>query len=145
MQILATVDSILLAAIALVIGPHYPLDTPTHDAFAACTVFFLAASLALILYHVIPSMNSKVGNEFHNDRNPRSTIVIDKYPSKEAYWEAVSVLELEDMARYNSFQIYGMNRNIMRNQLAIRTAVYLTYVAMLSFAFVASGANFHAN
>lgn len=141
MQTLAAVDSILLGAVAITIGQHYKLNSGLHDTLAGATAFFLVASLAVILWHIIPLMNSGVGN----DNNPRSTVVVLQYETKERYLEHVNALQIEDLITYNSNQSYGMSKNIMRDRAAIRFAVYLTYAAIAPFVGVLVGAKFNGN
>ncbi len=87
----------------------------------------LIGSVFLSLRHVIPIMYSGRSQR----TNPRTVIGTEAYRSNQAYTDEIMSLTLESMIALDADQIRGMNKNIMRNQRAIRIAVRLTMAALI--------------
>lgn len=134
---LVMVNSILFGAIFLVVGKSnsVAIKTGVNKALLGATVVLLAFSLLLSLWHIIPKMDSRVGNQ----ANPRSSIAIDRM-SKDHYFQALMELVMLKMIKSTSDQIIGMNKNIMSNQRAIRIASRCTMCGLVTFiALIAQG------
>lgn len=119
---LATMNSILVAALFAVSGGF--IDAKYWFNLVALILCFLAVlfSLVVVLWHIIPTMRS--GRLPKGSRNLRSVVGVSEFESTKHYMAAV--LESTDMARFEAAanQVLGMNRNIMKNQRAIRLAVF---------------------
>lgn len=138
---LVTVDSILYGALFIILGKDnvFPVVPGMHWHFLAVAGAFasLTASLVISIWHIEPKMDSKVGNI----ENPRTSIGINSL-SKDEYFARLMSLELQDMIKYNAWQIKGMNKIIMKNQRAIRVAVLCTILGVAFFSAIVTGADF---
>ena len=122
-QNLVTVSGVLLGAAFLIITNDSLRKGWTNLDYTLASVagVLLGSGLIVSLYHIIPKMNSGLGNE----TNPRVTIAIEQL-SKDGYYSRVAGMSGEEILRATTDQIKGMNHNIMRNQRAIRWASWLT-------------------
>jgi hypothetical protein len=122
-QNLVTVSGVLLGAAFLIITNDNIRKGWTSFDYTLASVagVLLGSGLIVSLYHIIPKMNSGLGNE----TNPRVTIAIEQL-SKDGYYSRVARMSVEEILRATTDQIKGMNHNIMRNQRAIRWASWLT-------------------
>jgi hypothetical protein len=127
-HLLAVSGVLLGASVVLISDADLRTRWTTIDyVLIAIVGIFLGTGLVISLFHAVPKMNSKLGNE----SNPRVTIAIDRY-SMDDYYRMVVDLTPEQSLRFTTDQIKGMNRNIMRNQEAIRTASHATIVGLLA-------------
>lgn len=128
---LVTIDGLLIGGLLLVID----LDALSRWKMLACfglSLALLMGSILISLWHVIPVMYGGRSSR----RNPRTVVGTETYSTNREYIDAVMSLSLEDMIRVDLDQIRGMNKNIMRNQRAIRTAVKLTMAALIPLVFL---------
>lgn len=125
---LVTVSGVLLGAVFLIITNDKIRHgwTAFDYTLASLGSVMLATGLILSLVHIIPKMDSGLGNE----TNPRVTIAIDNF-SKDEYYEKILGLTPEASLRTITDQIKGMSRNVMRSQRAIRRASHATIVGLL--------------
>jgi hypothetical protein len=125
---LITVSGVLLGAVFLVITNDKIRDGwQTVDLIlASIAAVLLGLGLTVSLVHIVPKMNSGVGN----DSNLRVTYATDKL-SKDEFYARVLAMTPEQALRSTTDQIKGMNRNIMRNQRAIRVASYSTIAGLI--------------
>jgi hypothetical protein len=127
-QSLVTVNGLLLGGFFLLID-RFALVGRGERALAFSTAGILAMSLLLALHHLIPRLDSRVGNT----DNPRSVIGIKAFKNKDAFYQRFVQLDYDLMLQYTTNQLYGMNLNIVRNDRVIRRAVYLTMLGVLGF------------
>lgn len=123
---LVTIDGLLLGALFLAV------DTSAIQGWKMFTLFglsiaLLLGSILISLWHVVPLMYSGRSHP----KNPRTSYGTEAYESNEEYGRAVMALRIEDMIRLDTDQIRGMNKNIMRDQRAIRWAARLTMLALI--------------
>gem|GEM_PF-7041796 len=86
-------------------------------------------SLAIALHHIEPKMQSGRTDA----SNLRSVVGAEQYDDDTEYLNALRDLSAEEIAALNAKQAFGMNRNIWRNQHAIRTAALFSSFGLLSF------------
>lgn len=118
---LATMNSILIAAIFAVTGTFLKISSPWNVAAIGLCFGSILFSLVVVLWHIIPTMRS--GSFKRGTKNLRSVVGISEHKSFSEYVDAV--LGSVELRRFEAIaqQVYGMNKNIMRNQRAIRAAV----------------------
>lgn len=86
-------------------------------------------SLIILLIHIVPRINSKIGNEL----NLRTMVGITPYTktqTKDDYLNKMLELDIEQMIKQNCYQIVGMCKNNLRSEAFIRKAVVLTIVSV---------------
>lgn len=137
---LATIDGVLLASLFLLVGSipgqgqkylvlsdQVIIDLRDLAILALLEALIcLLISISVCLWHIIPLMDSKVGNQ----TNPRSVIGIERFKTAHDYHQAILQLDLDTMLRYNAYQIKGMNKNIWRDQKAIRYGVVASVLSL---------------
>jgi hypothetical protein len=122
---LISVNGILIGG-SLVLASRSEVDfgtAPTDYLLIGTPLAVLILSLVLCLMHIVPQMDSGIGNQ--GFRNLRQVAGTQLYSPHE-YLDALSRLTLRDMIIQNSNQIKGMNAIIMRNQRILRRAVTAT-------------------
>lgn len=127
-QGIIAIDSALIAGIFVGIQAFKINDIAMYILFAI-SLLLLLISLLLCLFHSIPEIDSRIGN----DDNLRTLIGIKKYNKKE-YYEKISVLNSKDLLRMNCYQISGLCKLNIKSQKLIRIGVILTSIGV----FVAS-------
>lgn len=150
---LATINAIMLAAITLFIENieirNLSLIKKT-DSLLECIKLFIDGhfyftitllmvlpifvSLTITLWHVIPKMRS--GASANSILNHRSVIGIHKFNKLEDYKSYIDNLTSNDIYDHIIRQIYGMNKNIWRNQQSIKIAVICDLIGLLGFLIV---------
>ncbi len=125
---LVTLNGLLIGALFVTIDKIFSKSECLNFVMASLAILFLATSLALSLYHIIPKMNSG-----RITRNIRTVIGTEQFDSNESYFDEYLKLELIDMVKLNTEQIRGMNKNIMKNQIAIRIAAICSIIGMVLF------------
>lgn len=88
---------------------------------------FLFAGMVVALKHLIPTMDSGVGN----NTNPKVALSISNIKHKEAYSNIINGLSKKDMLNYNCYQIYGLAKICMSGQRHIRIATLLVGTGLL--------------
>lgn len=83
----------------------------------ACVL--LAIGMIISLFHLVPILNSGVGNI----TNPRVAIAITKMKDKESYTKIMSNLTKEEMLQYNCHQIFGLATICKIGQKHLRRAI----------------------
>lgn len=137
---LATANTIFLGGLFVIAGSRYSADTiPKRLLLAACVLCF-AISLTLVLYHIEPKMSS--GTLPATEKNPRSVVGVRKYASFDEYTKVVSSLTVDEMLTFTAHQIYGMNKNIWKNQRATRWAVVADVLGLALFLVIVLNSNF---
>jgi hypothetical protein len=124
---LLTLDSILLGGLFLVITTHGHFANPVDYWLIASTAAILLASLSVALVHIMPAMNSGLTS----GKNPRTVIGTAKYESNASYLADLRQIDMARVIELNAEQARGMNKNIMRNQRAIKIAALLTLAAIV--------------
>lgn len=129
MQALVATDGALLAGIILIFQIFKNISALTAIVlFLAFT--FLLISLVVCLVHMIPRLDSGVGNE----ANLRTMIGIRRF-NKEQYHVQVQNISISDMIRMNCWQIVGMCQNNMRSYRLLQKGVWLTFAGVLVLGF----------
>lgn len=126
---LVTIDGLLIGGLLLVINLREITGWARLASFSL-SLALLMGSILISLWHVIPVMYSGRSSR----RNPRTVVGTEAYSTNLEYARAVMRLSLKDMIAVDLDQIRGMNKNIMRNQRAIRIAVRLTMAALVPLA-----------
>ena len=89
-------------------------------------------SLIVSLIHIIPKINSKIGNEL----NLRTIVGISPYTktqTKDDYLTKMCEADIHEMIKQNCYQIVGMCKNNLRSETFIRAAVILTIIGIVFF------------
>ena len=129
MQALVATDGALLAGIILIFQTFENISLET-SIFLFLAFTFLLISLVVCLVHMIPRLDSGIGNE----ANLRTMIGIRRF-SKEQYHEQVGGVGINDMIRMNCWQIAGMCQNNMRSYRLLQKGVRLTIAGVLVLGF----------
>lgn len=137
---LATVNSILLAAFFAIVGTRFSADTALRKIEFAGAVGFIGLSMAIVLWHIEPTMRSKTLPR--GSKNLRSVVGTRNHASKDDYHESIRDADRERMLRDTTDQIYGMNKNVWRNQRAIRLAVITDMIGLVFFGIVVAQSSF---
>ena len=118
MQALLAIAVASLAAATFVIK-----DLPGLSVYESVIIvtacFLLAIGMIISLIHLIPILNSGVGNI----TNPRVAIAITKMKDKESYTRRILNLNKEDMLQYNCHQIFGLATICKIGQKHLRKAI----------------------
>lgn len=128
---LAAVNSFLLGAQFVAINALFENKAVFNLPLMVAAGLLYATATIIVLWHVEPLMRS---GRLKGQRNVRSVMGVEQYGSKEEYFRAIQLLDLPSMLRHNTDQIYGMNRNIMKNQSALRIAATMTILGIVLFA-----------
>lgn len=127
-QALVAIDAALIVGIFLIQQIFYPISLVDLCLLGA-SFLFLIISFLVCLVHVIPRMNSKIGNE----SNFRTMIGISRF-NKDEYYAKIIKTNLNDMVRMNCWQISGMCKNNLRSHNLVRYGVYLTICGVIILA-----------
>ena len=137
---LATVNSILLLGLVPLAGDNFDIDTWTRRVLFGAATLPIVLSTALVLWHIDPLMRS--GRIPSTERNLRSVHGVEKFVSNDDYYDSIANATDAEILRSATNQIRGMNRNIIRNQKAIKIAVKLDLVGLLFAVMVVACSSF---
>ena len=130
-QSLITIDAALFAG-TLVIRQIFGNMNVIATTFLICTMAAQIVSLIVSLIHIIPKINSKIGNEL----NLRTIVGISPYTktqTKDDYLTKMCEADIHEMIKQNCYQIVGMCKNNLRSEAFIRAAVILTIIGIVFF------------
>jgi hypothetical protein len=135
---LATIDSILLGAatffiehVKVVSKSPNPWIIPINIAMISVLLLPISISLVITLWHIRPKMRS--GAIPQKRPNHRSVAGISKFENATRYREHLDRLTISEICEDLTNQIYGMNKNIWRNQRSIKTAVFFDIIGLIGF------------
>lgn len=131
-QALITIDTALIAGILLIFQIYSSIYGLVLYIFGFSFGLLIISSL-ICLYHSIPQINSKIGNE----DNLRTMVGIKNY-TKEEYHTRILKLNLKTMVKMNCNQISGMCKNNMRSYNLIKRGAYLTIIGVILIAIAIS-------
>ena len=158
---LATMDAILLSGATLFVEHvktgNFPTRTATdwlstilswiEKSFPLIMVILIIlpifVSLGITLFHVIPKMRS--GATVNTYKNHRSSAGIQRFNSKEEYKHRLDTISVDELYQDLIWQIYGMNKNVWKNQKSIRAAVICDLLGLFGFFFVVLYLVFNGN
>lgn len=124
---LVVLDGLLLGGVYVVIDKFGKIDGFFELAMLGLAGFFLFGSLLISLFHIKPAMNSKRTSE----RNIRTVIGTEAYRTLNEYSAQFADLTPRDVIQLNIEQAYGMNKNIMRSQRAIKIGVWMAVCGII--------------
>lgn len=130
-QSLITIDAALFAG-TLVIRQIFGNMNVIATTFLICAMAAQIVSLIVSLIHIIPKINSKIGNEL----NLRTIVGISPYTktqTKDDYLTKMCEADIHEMIKQNCYQIVGMCKNNLRSETFIRAAVILTIIGIVFF------------
>lgn len=130
-QSLITIDAALFAG-TLVIKQIFGNMNVIATTFLICAIAAQIVSLIVSLIHIIPKINSKIGNEL----NLRTIVGISPYTktqTKDDYLTKMCEADIHEMIKQNCYQIVGMCKNNLRSETFIRAAVILTIIGIVFF------------
>ena len=130
-QSLITIDAALFAG-TLVIRQIFGNMNVIATTFLICAMAAQIVSLIVSLIHIIPKINSKIGNEL----NLRTIVGISPYTktqTKDDYLTKMCEADIHEMIKQNCYQIVGMCKNNLRSETFIRAAVILTIICIVFF------------
>jgi len=149
---LATIDSILLAGATLFVVSvksgifSNRVSNTTLNAFlnfqernftftmVLLMILPVFISLGITLWHVIPKMNSRATpSHVHNHRTVNG---IRKNRDIQEYKELIDKITEDEIYHDLVRQVYGMNKNIWKNQKSIKTAVFFDLIGMCGFLYI---------
>lgn len=133
-QSLITIDAALFAG-TLVIRQIFGNMNVIATTFLICAMAAQIVSLIVSLIHIIPKINSKIGNEL----NLRTIVGISPYTktqTKDDYLTKMCEADIHEMIKQNCYQIVGMCKNNLRSETFIRAAVILTIIGIVFFSLV---------
>lgn len=107
-----------------------------HITMVLFMVLPIFISLAITLWHIIPKMSS--GKFVSPQDNPihRSVVGIRSFDTWQKYKDYLDTLTEDKIFEQMVRQIYGMNKNIWKNQLSIKWAVRLDLIGLIGFLFI---------
>jgi hypothetical protein len=129
MASLITIDGAMIAGVWTVIQLFGPTNVISLTLLLLALVSFFL-SVVNCLLHVIPKINSKIGNE----NNLRTMVGIRPYTDKsrkDEYVNKIMSLNQYDIIKMNCYQITGMCKNNFRSEKLIKTGVILTIVGVI--------------
>jgi len=129
-QTLVTLNGLLLAGVFVIVG-NIGASGLLSMSLLAITLTFLFSSLVISLWHINPLMYSGRTKL----KNLRTTIGTEAYSSNQEYINEMMNLNIRKMIELDAEQIRGMNRNVMRDQRAIKWGVRLTAFAVIFLVF----------
>jgi len=103
MQALLGIAAASLAVATFAIKDLIGLSVYENLAVITACIFLIAGMISSLI-HLIPILDSGVGNI----DNPRVAICIAKITERDIYHDMILNISNEDMLRYNCFQIYGL-------------------------------------
>ena len=134
---LATMDSILLGAATLLVERFMSVGADTtwlnktlNITMIVLVILPVLVSLAISLWHIRPKMG-KLSNK--GNPNHRSSNGIRHYNTLEAYKNRVLTINDDEICNDLIKQIYGMNKNIWKNQRSIKIAVACDLIGLVGF------------
>jgi hypothetical protein len=129
MASLITIDGAMIAGLWTVIQLFGTANAILLALLHFALVFFFI-SVINCLIHIIPKINSKIGNE----DNLRTMIGIRQYTDKDkkdGYVNKIMALNQYEMIKMNCYQITGMCKNNFRSEKIIKTGVKLTIAGVI--------------
>lgn len=126
MQALLAIAAASLAAAAFAVK-DLPGIHITESIIIIFGCFLLIAGMITSLMHLVPILDSGVGNI----TNPRVAIVIANIENKDAYADTILNLKKRDMLIYNCHQIYGLATICKAGQKHLKIAIYFTGIGLI--------------
>ena len=149
MNTLAIIDSIILTGAIIFVDrmkvgvfPQRTIDSwlrtmqvfmESHFSYVLVLLILVPVfmSLGLSLWHIIPKMRSNATPKTIS--NHRSSVGINRYGDIPSYKKRIDDLNEQDIYEDLVRQIFGMNKNVWRNQKSIRLAVWLDLIGLAGF------------
>lgn len=130
-QSLITINAAIIAGI-LVVTQIYSSKALLYKVPLIISLGCQLISLIIALIHVVPKINSKIGNEF----NLRTMVGISPYiqtKDKDEYVAKILGSNVDDFIKMNCYQIVGMCKNNLRSEKFIRAGVILALIGICFF------------